>query len=1160
MTFFRLLLANLVYFGRGNVAVALGVAVGATVLTGALLVGDSLQGSLRDQSARRLGWVTHSLTAARFFRQPLSQTVAEKASARVEPLILLQATVRAGEAQARKVTVLGVAAYDSSPGATISSALARALNVQAGDQLTVRLQKQSDLPREAALAQKDAETTDWTLPIDRVLTPADQADAFDLRPELEAPRNLFVSLAALQKQIEQPGRINALLAAGNGVQLQAALENALDLEDWGLRLHTPRSRADELLRRLQGKRGQARQKALPGVIAERLASFQDRGEVVADEVYAAFATHQPYLALESRSLLLPPAIVRAALAAAPPRFRATPTLVYLCKMQDGSRTLAGVVAAVEPSLAPPLGPFLPQGVQALAEDQIVTAGWTPTNQEIILRFKPPETHGDATDRTQTFRVAGTIPLQGPASDPYLTPEFPGITDKDDSADWKLPFDDPAWQQQRIRAEYTSAYWDRYRATPKAYITLTAGQKLWASRFGDVTSVRLVPVVAGGDLEEAAQAYRLALLKHLQPAEGGFVFDDQRATAQFASQGGTPFGLLFLGFSVFLIVAALLLVGLLYRLELERRARQVGVMLAQGFTTGVLRWLFLAEGGLVALAGVLAGTALAWFYCQLLLQLLAVLWPGGVLASFLAPHATLSSISIGAISAFIVSMATIAWGVRVLGQVAPRLLLSGRTEDDLAQTRAGVPRGVAIALLGCIVLGGGLLGLGPQLKGHEAQAGTFFGSGALFLGAGLLAAYAWMRGSSAGLATSVTRLGLRNAARAPLRSLLTVGLLASASFLLVAVESFRRTAKVGDGQPTGPDGGFALIAETDLPVVRDLNSEVGRQTLLDHYEAKLARGGLDARSVTQKRDQAEQLLQRTTIIGLRARAGDDASCLNLYKPRTPRVLGIPASLIARGGFQLDATLAKAENPWMLLESPDLPYPCFGESNTVVWMLQRGLGSEITVPDQTATERRLRIAGLLHDSVFQSALLVSEANFLRLYPDHEGYHFFLVAPPRGEEQTVAELLTIGLADRGVEVSRSADRLAAYLAVENTYLTTFQALGGLGLILGSLGLAVVLLRAVWERRAELALLRALGYTRRQLAWLLLVENGFLLLLGLAIGTVSALLSISPQLLSGAASVPILPLVSLFAGVLAVGLMASGLATAGVVRAELVPALRKE
>src|SRR5262249_41281085 len=152
-----------------------------------------------------------------------------------------------------------------------------------------------------------------------------------------------------------------------------------------------------------------------------------------------------------------------------------------------------------------------------------------------------------------------------------------------------------------------------------------------------------------------------------------------------------------------------------------------------------------------------------------------------------------------------------------------------------------------------------------------------------------------------------------------------------------------------------------------------------------------------------------------------------------------------------------------------------------------------------------------------SVFQSSLLLSEENFLALYPDTEGYHFFLIQAPPGRAGELKRLLEQGLADRGFEVTPTAQRLEAYLAVEDTYLTTFPALGGLGLILGSLGLAVVLLRAVWERRAELALLRALGFRRATLGWLVLAENGFLLLLGLAAGALAALAAVAPHLAGG-------------------------------------------
>src|SRR5207247_10285810 len=114
-----------------------------------------------------------------------------------------------------------------------------------------------------------------------------------------------------------------------------------------------------------------------------------------------------------------------------------------------------------------------------------------------------------------------------------------------------------------------------------------------------------------------------------------------------------------------------------------------------------------------------------------------------------------------------------------------------------------------------------------------------------------------------------------------------------------------------------------------------------------------------------------------------------------------------------------------------------------------------------------------------------------------------------------------LEMALAGYGVAVTPAAQRLESYLAVENTYLATFQALGGLGLLLGALGLAVVLLRGVWERRGELALLRALGFRRSALGWLVLAENAYLLCAGLAIGTASALVSVAPHLVGAGGEV---------------------------------------
>ena len=79
---------------------------------------------------------------------------------------------------------------------------------------------------------------------------------------------------------------------------------------------------------------------------------------------------------------------------------------------------------------------------------------------------------------------------------------------------------------------------------------------------------------------------------------------------------------------------------------------------------------------------------------------------------------------------------------------------------------------------------------------------------------------------------MARLGVRNAARHRVRSLLTAGMLASAAFLIVSVEAFRQEAP-GGHDLHGPDGGFALVADSDLPVVQDLNSEKGPRGNIGH---------------------------------------------------------------------------------------------------------------------------------------------------------------------------------------------------------------------------------------------------------------------------------------------------------------------------------------
>ncbi len=233
--------------------------------------------------------------------------------------------------------------------------------------------------------------------------------------------------------------------------------------------------------------------------------------------------------------------------------------------------------------------------------------------------------------------------------------------------------------------------------------------------------------------------------------------------------------------------------------------------------------------------------------------------------------------------------------------------------------------------------------------------------------------------------------------------------------------------------------------------------------------------------------------------------------------------------------------------------------FAENNTAIWMLKTMVGGEIKLPDDSGGEITLRLVGTLADSPFQSELLMADSRFVTLFPKREGYRVFLVRTPPGKEVETARALEVGLRSSGLVATPTRERVAAYQAVIGAYLSTFQLLGGFGLLLGVLGLAVVVLRGVWERVGELALLRAVGYRPRSLQFLVLAENAALLLVGLSAGVIAAAASVAPHVASGA-TVPWGRLIGMLGLVLAVGLGVASAATAGVARAPVIPALRRE
>ncbi|HOI54813.1 MAG TPA: FtsX-like permease family protein, partial [Phycisphaerae bacterium] len=338
------------------------------------------------------------------------------------------------------------------------------------------------------------------------------------------------------------------------------------------------------------------------------------------------------------------------------------------------------------------------------------------------------------------------------------------------------------------------------------------------------------------------------------------------------------------------------------------------------------------------------------------------------------------------------------------------------------------------------------------------------------------------------------------------------------------------------------GGFAIMADTELPIHVDLATAAGRQ----------AAGFGD-----------EAAFQGTTVLSFRVSDGDDASCLNLQQPQSPRIVGLPPAFIERGGFAFSQTVPHhgEGDPWRLLDGTldDGSVPVVGDEASVRWILKSGLNRTITVPGANGPVT-LRIVGLLRGSLWQSELLMSERNLTRFFGDGGGYRRFLVEAAPQRQAHVMAALREGLEDAGIEVRRTADVLSAYAGVQNTYLAAFQALGGLGLVLGTFAVATVLLRNIVERRGELGLMLALGFTRRQVVRLVAAETVVLIAAGLAIGTVAGLLAAAPHMVQAKADVPWLQLGGTMAGIMALAIAACVLVTQRAVGPDLLAAIRSE
>jgi len=1052
MTIWKLILRSIIFYWRTNLGVLMGVATGAAVLIGALIVGDSVNGTLKAIAFSRIGKVQLAIAPQdRYFREKLADDMGFEIAA---PTLMVYgiAINSDGDARANHVQVFGVDKRfwrlrndDSNEKGLytgdiddnfviINEHLAKRVGVGVDDEILLRIDKPGSLPRDAPMSVDDDVSTAFRVTVKSVVPDLD-IGGFSLQSSQIPPSNAFVSINTLQKKVDLPGRANLLLIGNDS-------EKPLQVDD-----------SDKMLR--------------------------ERWEIADADLELR---NQDMPELRTGRIFLDPTVAKIAR-----QVSSNPIGIltyFVNEIRLGHRmTPYSMISAIEP-----------KGFTDIEDDEIIINEWLADD----LQAKPGDSvnisyfvfgnNRRLEERTSSFRVGVVIPIRGLAADRSLMPDFPGISKSENCRDWEpgIPVN-----LKKIRTK-DEEYWDTYHGTPKAFISLSAGQKIWDNRFGNLTAIRY-PTVNIKEIESKIK-------RELDPSSVGLFFQPIRERMIAASNPSTDFGQLFLGLSAFLIATASLLTGLLFVLGIQQRTGEMGILKACGFTSPKIYRLFLLEGSLLAIFGSIIGIGAAVFYTKSILYALSTIWKDVVGTGVLQFHVRPLTIAIGLISNIIISILAI-WitSRRYINRSSHELLVSFSAANSSASgniSRPGLIIGSVSILVALFILIGTI---GNEIK--------FFLSGTLLLiGCISFSSFLFKRELEQRKLRfkkfSLIRMGLSNSIRHKWRSIAIIMLLALGSFLIIAIGANRREPMEVQKRSSGT-GGFAFYGESTLPVFRDLNSKDGR----DLYG--LTNSELDS----------------IRFVQFRVHDGDDASCLNLNRAQKPRILGIkPQELqdrftfikpVPENGYSIlnnssFFSLNRAMSCLGCLSKKPEVINAIGDQDTIKWGLGMSVGDMLSYTDEHGETFQIRIAGAIASSILQGSLLISEDEFIRRFPSKSGYRVFLVDAPF--EGDISKSLTRAFQDVGMELTTSANRMAEFGSVQNTYLSIFQVLGGLALILGCLGLGVVVLSNIMERRGELALMRAVGFEKRSLQFLVSVEHLLLMFLGLACGVISGLVSVIP------------------------------------------------
>jgi ABC-type lipoprotein release transport system permease subunit len=1043
MTKLHFILKSFFHYIKANLLVALGVVISTMVLTGSLIIGDSVRYSLRQATFYRLGETTHLVSVTeRYFRQKMAAEIeADNSEIKATPILLLEgmAVADGGQQRVNKVQVIGVNSdfieISKSPlfaelqnnEIAISNNLAERLQISEGDNILVRIKKASLIPMNAPFVSAEETSVSLRAIVIKVVS-KEELGRFSLKNSQTAPYNIFLSIERLNKLMEFEGKANKLLISTqiDNSFVEQSVKNCLTPADAGLVINSIES-TNEI-----------------EISTERVFLEEKVSEVLKE---------------------LP---------------GAKPILSYFVNGIDLSSEFKVQSLSIPYSFVSSLDNSI------LSTDEIILNSWAADDlgakigDKITLKYLEIGPLRKLIDKESEFILKEIISMDSEWCDPTRVPHLPGLSDAGHCREWDtgVPIDLDAIRDKDEK------YWDDFKGTPKAFISRKKALEMWSNRFGNYTAVRF----PAETFDE--KKYTQLFATEISPADLGMAIEPIREQGLQAAQNGTDFSGLFIGMSFFILIASIVLTSLLFRLNLETRSAQVGLLAALGFQQKQVRSFYLLEGLIIAFVGGIIGVIVSLFYTQFVFRILNSLWFEIVRTNVLEIKILPTTLFAGLTISLIVSLLAIFISVkRFQNRKAIDL------QNNLHSNRRKWSKLISNALLYLSLTISIAIFIKQIFFAEQINPALFFLTGGLLL-LGLLLLFQKtlvkleLRKK---LEIRLGKLAMLNLTRNKSRSLTVVILFALGTFLVVSTGSNKLDLFANAQEKSSGTGGFLFFAETTMPVLFDINN-------------------------IEKRAE-EGINEDFKVVQLRKIEGDDASCLNLNRISQPAVLGVdPEKLQGRFSFQTRLKELGETDLWKDLNKKfdDGTIPAIADQTVIQWGLGKKVGDILLYQNEVGDTLRLKLIAGTAPSIFQGYIIISNQYFLENYPTSSGTNLFLIEGKPESAQQISDELQSVFRDYGWEMESTSKRLVEFYSVTNTYLSIFLALGALGLILGTIGLAVILARTILERRREIAVMQAVGFSTQSIFFILIKEYLILLFAGVLIGFVTAIIATLPAFLS--------------------------------------------